>query len=78
MDQIGVWRSWLARAVWDRQVEGSSPFTPTIQRTVLLGGFLNGLSKDSNRKAKHAGSVLRNLCLAERVRQLAGCRASIF
>lgn len=26
----GVWRSWLARAVWDREVEGSSPFTPTI------------------------------------------------
>jgi hypothetical protein len=26
---IGVWRSWLARAVWDREVEGSSPFTPT-------------------------------------------------
>jgi hypothetical protein len=25
----GVWRSWLARAVWDREVEGSSPFTPT-------------------------------------------------
>ena len=26
---LGVWRSWLARAVWDREVEGSSPFTPT-------------------------------------------------
>ncbi len=26
---IGVWRSWLARAVWDREVEGSNPFTPT-------------------------------------------------
>ncbi len=25
-----MWRSWLARAVWDRKVEGSSPFTPTI------------------------------------------------
>ncbi len=25
-----MWRSWLARAVWDREVEGSSPFTPTI------------------------------------------------
>lgn len=24
-----MWRSWLARTVWDRQVEGSSPFTPT-------------------------------------------------
>ena len=28
---LGVWRSWLARAVWDREVEGSSPFTPTIE-----------------------------------------------
>ena len=28
---IGVWRSWLARAVWDREVGGSSPLTPTIQ-----------------------------------------------
>ena len=27
---IGVWRSWLARRVWDAEVEGSSPFTPTI------------------------------------------------
>lgn len=28
---IGVWRSWLARAVWDREVEGSSPLSPTIR-----------------------------------------------
>ena len=28
----GVWRSWLARAVWDREVEGSSPFTPTKKK----------------------------------------------
>ncbi len=28
---IGVWRSWLARAVWDREVTGSSPVTPTIR-----------------------------------------------
>ena len=28
---IGVWRSWLARALWEREVEGSSPFTPTMQ-----------------------------------------------
>lgn len=26
----GVWRSWLARAVWDREVGGSSPLTPTM------------------------------------------------
>ena len=26
---VGVWRSWLARAVWDREVGGSSPLTPT-------------------------------------------------
>ena len=31
---LGVWRSWLARAVWDREVEGSSPFTPTT--TLIL------------------------------------------
>ena len=31
----GVWRSWLARAVWDREVEGSSPFTPTKILTIL-------------------------------------------
>lgn len=34
---IGVWRSWLARRVWDAEVEGSSPFTPTT----LYGFFLN-------------------------------------
>ena len=26
---IGVWRSWLARVVWDDEVGGSSPLTPT-------------------------------------------------
>jgi hypothetical protein len=26
---IGVWRSWLARRVWDAEVGGSSPLTPT-------------------------------------------------
>lgn len=36
MQAIGVWRSWLARAVWDREVEGSSPFTPTIYRYLIL------------------------------------------
>ena len=36
---IGVWRSWLARAVWDREVEGSSPFTPTKKISVLLDRY---------------------------------------
>jgi hypothetical protein len=26
---FGVWRSWLARRVWDAEVGGSSPLTPT-------------------------------------------------
>lgn len=26
----GVWRSWLARLVWDQKALGSSPSTPTI------------------------------------------------
>ena len=34
---FGVWRSWLARAVWDREVEGSNPFTPTIEKTYPFG-----------------------------------------
>jgi hypothetical protein len=25
----GVWRSWLARRVWDAEAGGSSPLTPT-------------------------------------------------
>lgn len=29
MKNLGDWRSWLARAVWDREVEGSSPLSPT-------------------------------------------------
>jgi hypothetical protein len=32
----GDWRSWLARAVWDREVGGSSPLSPTIQDTLSL------------------------------------------
>lgn len=39
----GVWRSWLARLVWDQEVEGSSPFTPT---TFGIIGFLRNLSTD--------------------------------
>ncbi len=27
---IGDWRSWLARAVWDREAGGSSPLSPTM------------------------------------------------
>ena len=42
---FGVWRSWLARAVWDREVEGSSPFTPTnlmIIRSIKIAEILVG------------------------------------
>lgn len=27
----GVWRSWLARRVWDAEAGGSSPLTPTTK-----------------------------------------------
>lgn len=30
---FGDWRSWLARAVWDREVGGSSPLSPTKKYT---------------------------------------------
>src|SRR3989344_8729772 len=37
---FGVWRSWLARRVWDAEVEGSSPFTPTIlHRPAFFAGL---------------------------------------
>ena len=29
----------IARAVWDREVEGLSPFTPTKKISVHLGGY---------------------------------------
>lgn len=29
LKDVGVWRSWLARRVWDAEVGGSSPLTPT-------------------------------------------------
>lgn len=31
---IGVWRSLVARAAWDRECGGSNPSTPTILKTV--------------------------------------------
>ena len=34
-ENIGVWRSWLARHVRDVEVEGSSPFTPTNKNEKL-------------------------------------------
>ena len=33
---IGDWRSWLARAVWDREVAGSSPASPTKKTGTAL------------------------------------------
>ena len=36
----GVWRSWLARLVWDQEVEGSSPFTPTIYKLSFAQFFV--------------------------------------
>ncbi len=36
----GDWRSWLARAVWDREVEGSSPLSPTKRSPGFVPGFL--------------------------------------
>ena len=39
----------IARSVWDREVEGLSPFTPTKKRSVHLGGFfLAFVRRDSN------------------------------
>ena len=35
----GVWRSWLARVVWDDEAGGSSPLTPTKKRVELMLGF---------------------------------------
>ncbi len=29
----------IARAVWDREVEGLSPFTPTKKKSVQMDGF---------------------------------------
>ena len=42
LSSYGVWRSWLARAVWDREVEGSNPFTPTKQNGSRKRPFLFG------------------------------------
>ena len=39
LSNLGVWRSWLARAVWDREVEGSSPFTPTMRNYCFKGSL---------------------------------------
>ena len=44
-NNIGVWRSWLARAVWDREVEGSSPFTPTTKNVEYSLDFFRVFEK---------------------------------
>ncbi len=36
---IGVWRSWLARRVWDAEAAGSSPATPTKKSTAFRRSF---------------------------------------
>ena len=40
-----MWRSWLARLVWDQEVEGSSPFTPTKENGSPQGGPFSLLEK---------------------------------
>ncbi len=45
-----MWRSWLARGVWDAEVEGSSPFTPTIQKARHFAGFFELLFVTSYRE----------------------------
>lgn len=37
----GLWRSWLARPVWDRKVVGSSPTSPTIRDMKIAVGTQN-------------------------------------
>ena len=54
----GVWRSWLARRVWDAEVEGSSPFTPTNQRVHQKVGFLIGLGLTDSQGDPHLAAML--------------------
>ena len=42
----------IARSVWDREVEGLSPFTPTMKSAVHLGGFFHTWAEDSNLRPK--------------------------
>ena len=61
----------VARAVWDREVEGSSPFTPTIEklRSLLgIGVFL--IARDDGLEpigVNSRGGSLRFPCLAEKI-----------
>ena len=36
---IGEWRSLVARAVWDREVAGSNPVSPTTRNLEALASF---------------------------------------
>ncbi len=40
-----MWRSWLARRVWDAEVEGSSPFTPTTLNSISDCCIINVIMK---------------------------------
>ena len=47
----GDWRSWLARALWEREVAGSSPASPTIKKSpAFVGLFFMFEFCDSNRR----------------------------
>lgn len=38
----GVWRSWLARRVWDAEALGSSPSTPTRRNFLVFSSVAYG------------------------------------
>ncbi len=43
---IGPWRSWLARLLWEQEAAGSSPAGPTMTKTPRIRGVFVYLKKE--------------------------------
>jgi hypothetical protein len=62
MAVFGVWRSWLARLVWDQEAGGSSPLTPTIQKgSAILSNPFEYLREDLKPKVRRSKFAHRNI-----------------
>ncbi len=61
-----MWPSWLGRLVWDQEILGSSPSTPTTKTPVRRGMFFVGEASGGGRlKFPRSDKIKTNPCFQD-------------